>query len=484
MCDTSQTSDVILTELLNDLEESMRALMRTSSASLITGQTKELTPSTREIRATQKISRKTIATLFGSEVTMTAASGQAADMADLSAASVSYKLPAGMLNAVPALRTGEVTVQFGTFHHAPRVNRVQPISPIVKLSLANDQGEIAVAGLSAAALIEITIPLVNQEKCGRDLSAEAEVECRYWTGSEYSSDGCQAERIDERNVKCKCNHLTSFVVTPVLRPCPAGSTGEPGECTQCPAGTYKSDEGHAACVACPAQSYSETPRTICRCNAGFSGPDGGVCDACPAGKFKVQPGPVACTECQAGKYSASIAAVMDLCESCPAGTFSTIEGAGERAACLLCGEGKYSTSLAASSATSCLDCMAGKYSMVLGASSASTCSECSKGKYSSTSGAASPNTCTDCAAGKFSTVLASQSSDNCQTCPTGKPLSAAGSDSANDCRAASGPCAKGFTGTPGDCIKCEAGTFKSTEGSASCELCPPNSDSIEGSRIW
>ena len=478
-CGASKISDAILVELLNDLEVSMKALMRTSLGSLMTGQTMELTPSTKEIHVTQQISRKTIATLFGSEVTMTAASG---DMpGQFVTGSVSYKLPSELAQS-PAVRTGEVTVQFTTFHNAPKVNGVQPISPIVKLSLANDKEEISVTGLTKP--IEITIPLVNQEVCGQDLSTLAGVECRYWTGSEYSSDGCQAQRIDAKNVKCKCTHLTSFVVTPIVPECEAGFTGEPGDCTPCAAGTYKPVAGRAACVACPAQSYSESPRIICRCNAGYTGPDGVVCNACPAGKFKVQPGAAACTNCEAGKYSTSIASMINNCESCPAGTFSTNAGAGKAAACLLCVEGKYSTSLAASSAASCLDCRAGKYSMSSGASSAETCIQCSKGKYSSTSGAGSPNTCTDCAAGKYSTVSASQTSADCQECPAGRPLAAAGSDAETDCREQSAPCAKGYTGEPGNCIQCAAGTFKSTEGSAGCNPCPPNSGSVEGSRTW
>ena len=457
----------------------MKALMRTSLGSLVTGQTMELTPSTEEIHVTQKMSRKTIANLFGSEVPMTAASG---DMPGQSiTGSVSYKLPAELAQS-PAVRTGVVIVQFTTFHNAPRVHGVQPISPIVQLSLANDKEEISVTGLTKP--IEITIPLVNQEVCGRDLSTLAGVECRYWTGSKYSSDGCQAQRIDAKNVKCKCTHLTSFVVTPIVPECAAGFTGEPGDCTPCAAGTYKSVAGRAACVACPAQSYSESPRIICRCNAGFTGPDGVGCNACPAGKFKVQLGAAACTDCEAGKYSTSIASVIDECRSCPAGTFSTNAGAGKAAVCLRCVEGKYSTSLAASSAASCLDCRAGKYSMSSGASSAETCIECSKGKYSSTFGAGSPNTCTDCAAGKYSTVSASQTSANCQECPARRPLSAAGSDAESDCRDQSAPCAKGFTGKPGNCSKCAAGTFKSTEGSAECEPCPSKSGSVEGSRTW
>ena len=411
---------------------------------------------------------------------MTAAFGQHSYDTSLK---VSYKLPTKMLTDVARLtRSADVDIQFGTFHHAPRVGDVQPISPIVTLKLASNEDEIFITGLTDP--IEITIPLVNQAVCGNDLSKETEVECRYWSDGSYKSDGCQTERLDETYVKCKCTHLTSFVVTPVLAPCAVGFTGKSGECRPCEPGSYKSAVGSADCLVCPIYSYSPAQSSSCSCNAGYTGPDGGECRVCQAGTFKAQPGAAKCTLCQQGKYSISSGAVVSgTCKNCAAGTFSSAKGADSKTACFLCEAGKYSSLTAASSNATCQNCLAGKFSTVSGATSATSCMACMKGKYSRVDGAESPNTCTDCTAGKYSTVSGSHSYEDCIDCDAGK-LSAAGSDSSNDCKDESGPCTKGFTGTPGKCVKCEPGSFKSTDGSAQCGICPPNSNSVEGSRIW
>jgi len=65
-------------------------------------------------------------------------------------------------------------------------------------------------------------------------------------------------------------------------PCSAGKTGPgDGDCTACEAGKFKAESGFVDCTACPAHSSSpagSTAATACRCNEGFSGPDGGMCN--------------------------------------------------------------------------------------------------------------------------------------------------------------------------------------------------------------
>ena len=60
--------------------------------------------------------------------------------------------------------------------------------------------------------------------------------------------------------------------------CNAGYTGpDGGECTACPAGTYKDTAGSAQCSDCPSDSASAAGSdnvTDCKCHPGYAGPDG------------------------------------------------------------------------------------------------------------------------------------------------------------------------------------------------------------------
>ena len=81
-----------------------------------------------------------------------------------------------------------------------------------------------------------------------------------------------------------------------------------------------------------AQSTHTTTRTAagsdgsgdCRCNAGYTGPDGSDdCTACVAGKYKTVPGSAACTDCLSGTFSLAVAATAaSACSACPAHSFS------------------------------------------------------------------------------------------------------------------------------------------------------------------
>jgi len=62
-----------------------------------------------------------------------------------------------------------------------------------------------------------------------------------------------------------------------------GSAGVNTVCDDCEAGTYSSSPGSATCASCPTHSTTaeegSDELTDCKCNAGFSGPDGGACVA-------------------------------------------------------------------------------------------------------------------------------------------------------------------------------------------------------------
>ena len=88
-------------------------------------------------------------------------------------------------------------------------------------------------------------------------------------------------------------------------------------CTQCPPGKYsgsKAATSMSTCKACGMDTYSASNRSLClicplnsiapassielqdcRCNAGYTGPDGGLCEACIPPTFKETNGSHACT---------------------------------------------------------------------------------------------------------------------------------------------------------------------------------------------
>jgi len=80
----------------------------------------------------------------------------------------------------------------------------------------------------------------------------------------------------------------------------------------------------ADCAVCPANSQSlegSVERSDCKCNMGFSGPDGGPCRACPAGTFKGKTGSGACSTCAANTNSLAQNAYEHRC-SCNAGFYA------------------------------------------------------------------------------------------------------------------------------------------------------------------
>ena len=78
-----------------------------------------------------------------------------------------------------------------------------------------------------------------------------------------------------------------------------------GVCCQkvdCQAGTFhdRTSTSNNSCAACPSGSTSPPSSdnvTDCKCNAGYTGPDGSTCAACEAGKYKAVNGSVACLSC-------------------------------------------------------------------------------------------------------------------------------------------------------------------------------------------
>ena len=143
--------------------------------------------------------------------------------------------------------------------------------------------------------------------------------------------------------------------------CNTGYTGpdtgaSKGQCSICPAGTYKNSSGTANCTACPLNSNSSAgsgnitdcicdawcsgPRggpcvpnnstfnassRVFQCSPGFTGPDRtGPCVTCSAGSYKNVSGPDACSFCAPGQYQDALATRS--CLSCAPDTFENASG--------------------------------------------------------------------------------------------------------------------------------------------------------------
>lgn len=109
--------------------------------------------------------------------------------------------------------------------------------------------------------------------------------------------------------------------------CQAGYSGpDGGPCSSCPAGTYKAAPGTGTCASCPSQANSESGWDSCICNAGYSGQNGTSfpCTACEAGKFKPNIGMGQCSACNQGYFQDEVASTT--CFPCLAASFADSTG--------------------------------------------------------------------------------------------------------------------------------------------------------------
>lgn len=316
--------------------------------------------------------------------------------------------------------------------------------------------------------------------------------------------------------------------------------GSAGGCTGCSAGKYKVSPGPAACTDCGANTYSEAMAASaagtcvscpgdagtavsvagngalngCKCNLGYTGPDGSACSACVAGSYKPATGSMVCATCDTGKFSTAVARTdVATCQTCPLnsntvgaghdapgdctcnagytgadgvwcdacvpGKFKSITGSSE---CLSCGEGKYSTVLA-SVGGHCTNCPANTNAPAAsgspvactcnagstGGGGTTACTLCVAGTFKVATG---PAACSICPADWYSTEVGA-TSDTCLQCPENS-IAPSGSDELTDC-----VCKPGYTGANGGpCVACVAGKFKTVKGSAACLDCPMHTFSV------
>ena len=229
-----------------------------------------------------------------------------------------------------------------------------------------------------------------------------------------------------------------------------------GNCTECPAGTFKSLDGDSACNPCVEGTYSSAVAatvclycpdanaasgegsdqlTDCVCKPGYFLGQDSACTACVPGTFKNTSGPELCSLCSMGSYSRQSAQTSCiLCQS-----NSTAQEGSNRSEDCLCFPGYF-----AANGHTCLPCPAGTFKAISGSA---PCAECERGKYA---GAAS--------------LL-------CSECPADSTTPYSRSTSALDCK----HCKRGYTGAFGSCSPCQPGSYKNVTGSSPCLKCAPGS---------
>ena len=461
---------------------------------------------------------------------------------------IAYYLPRQVAQDPQISSTSSVSILFGAFQNPPSINGTIPISPIVALSLANEEGqELNTSKLAYP--INISIPISTAGLCSSDLKMfSGKGRCLYWdkSSNSYRPDGCTSFQTSPSLVTCMCTHLTTFVVEPEIllpdcSPCGAGFYLEAScsptahrRCAACPAGTYMENPGATSrdmCTECAAGKYSITigatlSTTCLECSEGtaaksgssrcetcgvgkYSRPTNDLCVDCGKGRYSDTPGSTSCTKCDAGTYSEQIGAVSSAaCIRCVAGSVSTSPGS---ISCMQCVAGTFSNS----ENTLCEDCVAGSYS----GNGAAFCDKCETGKYSAVPAATSKSTCKSCEAGSVARMPGSAvcaqcsvgtysnpSLDSCENCPAGKYLPFEGMSSELDCELCpigtySGAvgavdvvyctsCLAGkYAASLGSrvCTDCDGGKFSAATGAtaeSTCELCPAGRYSAQGASSY
>lgn len=175
-------------------------------------------------------------------------------------------------------------------------------------------------------------------------------------------------------------------------------------CVACEAGKFKALTGVQACTTCPQNQSSVTAMTICSCVAGFTGPDGGPCAECARGTYKDWLGPQSCTGCPAQTNTAGTGSALlsncrcnmgytgpdgVACVQCVAGTYKNVTGS---ATCSTC-PSRTMSSMASTSIERC-QCMPSFMGPDGG-----PCVQCPSGQYKNW-----PNSsCAQCSANSAST---------------------------------------------------------------------------------
>lgn len=202
-----------------------------------------------------------------------------------------------------------------------------------------------------------------------------------------------------------CTATTNTVCTACDATCATCTGASANACGTCNAGRYLSGTSCNACAVCAANQYTAsacttTSNTTCAaCNASCAactGPGPGDCANCPSGSFLSAGVCKTCKTCPPGAHrvSSCTASTDAVCEPCAAGSYST---AANVDGCMKCAAG---TIAAAPGATECTPCPPGTSA----AAGTASCVACPSGTYAATARAGACASCGSCDDGNACTV--------------------------------------------------------------------------------
>lgn len=324
-------------------------------------------------------------------------------------------------------------------------------------------------------------------------------------------------------VEATCDDGDYLYNNSICIPCPAGSTGSNGICTQCGNGTYQNIEGQTTCFDCPDKHLCTNGTRICAAGeflpygaAGENLPDrSNDCIKCQPGTFSAVNGSVSCDECASDKYQTESGKTS--CIACPELTQSngthcnncshkwsrydkvcidncTEQMFGNGRICEFCDAGQYYNDSICTdcprgyikptgSPMECFDCSS-RHSWTNTTHCTRcrenqqvvdfNCTDCEPGTY------LFGDSCTNCSVGYYQTNGTNQINETttfCQYCPKNTYQDQSGQNdckhcdegkvtTSNECQLCSGR--TGYNGT--DCVACDPGEI--SNGTGYCQQCP------------
>jgi hypothetical protein len=244
-----------------------------------------------------------------------------------------------------------------------------------------------------------------------------------WAGSTVLTDchcnsGFFTENFGEPTVYCQtCGNGTynTQLNATACSKCAAGlystaigaKTGE--VCQKCTSGF--SGEGYAQCDACPPHAtalIASSFLTDCKCDPGYTGPDGGTCEGCAVGKFKPENGSIPCTNCPLHTYLPYTAASFEIeCVECAADSITLQVGSDTVDDCK-CDVG-FTSLVAGMDGEGCTACAQGKYKNTTGHD---LCALCPANTYLDATGSSLIGQCQQC----FDSSLSDEGSPTVESC--------------------------------------------------------------------
>lgn len=244
-----------------------------------------------------------------------------------------------------------------------------------------------------------------------------------WAGSTVLTDchcnsGFFTENFGKPTVYCRtCGNGTynTRLNATACSKCAAGlystaigaKTGE--VCLKCMSGF--SGEGYAQCDACPPYATAQIASSVitdCKCNPGYTGPDGGTCEECATGKFKPYNGSSVCTNCPLHTYLPFTGASLETeCLDCYDNSITLQTGSVAVQDCK-CSIG-YTSTVSGMDGNECEACTQGKYKNTTGHY---PCALCPVNTYLDSTGSTLISQCQQC----FSNSISNEGSPNVESC--------------------------------------------------------------------